>query len=393
MGARGSISTCLGYGLSGLREGLIEPTGVVTAIEPLSRLPLAGFDEIHLGGHDIVRASETAEHLVRHGVLRPDLAAAGSTDAAAFEARIRPGVLDGPDVGMADLDPESVGLGGLPQREQIEHLAADLAAFRDALELDRVVVVCLASTESWREGREEWERLEDLDDALDRDAADLPASSLYAYAAFKSAAPFVNFTPNRGARLPALRELARRENLPHCGNDGKTGETLLKTALAPMFAKRALRVLSWQGYNMLGNKDGETLADPDRRESKQRSKDEGLRAILPGDDLHSQVNIDFVPSLHDWKTAFDFVHFEGFLGARMSLQFTWQGSDSALAAPLVLDLARLADLAAGRGEVGEMEHVACYFKSPLTARDETDHDFHNQFRGLMEYADRVLKES
>jgi myo-inositol-1-phosphate synthase len=123
-----------------------------------------------------------------------------------------------------------------------------------------------------------------------------------------------------------------------------------------------------------------------RRDAKPRSNDEAQRAILRDPRLHTQVGIDFVPSLHDWKTAWDFVHFEGFLGARMSLQLTWQGSDSALAAPLVLDLVRLADLAAARGEAGEMEHTACYFKSPLSGSTPVEHDFHVQFERLLAYA-------
>ena len=386
VGARGAISTCLAYGLSGLRQGRLEPIGIATAGPAFAGLPLADFDELYLGGHDVVRASSTASDLVRHGILPPDLVAAGAGDAALFEARIRPGVLDGPDVGLAELDPESSRLGAASQREQIARIAADLAEFRRAHLLDRVIVVCLASTESWREGLPSWARLDDLDQALDADQADLPASSLYAYAAFTSGAPFVNFTPNKGSEPAGLRQLARRAGLPHCGSDGKTGETLLKTALAPMFHKRALRVLAWQGYNMLGNKDGEALADPVRREAKRRNKDEALRAILRDPRLHTQVGIDFVPSLHDWKTAWDFVHFEGFLGARMSLQLTWQGSDSALAAPLVLDLVRLADLAAARGEAGEMEHTACYFKSPLSGSTPVEHDFHVQFERLLAYA-------
>ena len=173
--------------------------------------------------------------------------------------------------------------------------------------------------------------------------------------------------------------------MPHCGNDGKTGETLLKTVLAPMFAARALRVLSWQGYNMLGNRDGAVLSDPLHRRSKLASKDEALRSILPDPELHTHVGIDYVPSLQDWKTAWDFVHFEGFLGVRMSLQLTWSGSDSALAAPLVLDLARLADLSAERGERGVMEHTACYFKSPLS---RGSHAFHEQVERLFDYARR-----
>ncbi|MEM7306742.1 MAG: inositol-3-phosphate synthase [Planctomycetota bacterium] len=397
VGARGAISTCVAYGLSGLRQSMIEPTGITTARGPLAALPLVGFDEIVLGGHDILRGdqSSTAADLARHGVLPADLVAAGASDAAAFEARIRPGVLDGPEVGLADLDPESARLGAAPQIEQIERISADLVSFREGLNLDRVLVVYVASTESWREEREAWSKLGRLETDLESDVAELPASSVYAFAALQCGCPFVNFTPNRGASLPALRELALREGMPHCGNDGKTGETLLKTALAPMFAARALRVMSWQGYNMLGNRDGEVLSDPVRREAKRRSKDAALRAILgpSNESLHTEVGIDFVPSLHDWKTAWDFIHFEGFLGARMSLQLTWQGSDSALAAPLVLDLVRLTDLAAARGEAGEMEQAACFFKSPLTAKGAAEHDFHAQFRALLDYGERVLADA
>ncbi len=392
IGARGAISTCVAYGLSGLRNGLLEPVGIATSRGPLGELPFVGFDEIVLGGHEVVRGdlSASAGDLVRNGVLSAELVAASAADAAAFDARIRPGALDGPDVGLADLDPEAARLGAAAQGEQIARIQADLEEFRSSHELDRVVVVYVASTESWREEREAWATLASLEEALERDAAELPASSIYACAAFRAGCPFVNFTPNRGSSLPALSELAREAKLPHCGNDGKTGETLLKTALAPMFAARALHVLSWQGYNMLGNRDGEVLSDPIRRESKRRNKDEALRAILSDPSVHTEVGIDYVPSLHDWKTAWDFVHFEGFLGVKMSLQFTWAGSDSALAAPLVIDLIRLADLAAERGEAGEMAHTACYFKSPLAGGT---HDFHAQFRELLDYGERVLNGS
>ena len=124
-----------------------------------------------------------------------------------------------------------------------------------------------------------------------------------------------------------------------------------------------------------------------RRESKTQSKDKPLHAILDDPDLHTHVGIDFVPSLHDWKTAMDFVHFQGFLGAKMSLQFTWSGSDTALAAPLVLDLVRLTDFAASQGEAGEMAHVASYFKSPLGC---DEHDFFEQRRLLTDYLARHL---
>jgi myo-inositol-1-phosphate synthase len=157
----------------------------------------------------------------------------------------------------------------------------------------------------------------------------------------------------------------------------------VKTVLAPMFKARNLRVLAWQGYNMLGNRDGEVLNDGAHREAKLRNKDEALRSILGDERVHTRVGIDFVPSLKDWKTAWDFVHFEGFLGARMSLQFTWSGSDSALAAPLVLDLIRLVEFALRRGEVGEMSQTSSFFKAPIAGGS---HDFRVQFQGLVEYA-------
>ena len=384
--SRGAIGTCVAYGLAGLREGLVDPVGLVTETRELAGLDLARFEEIVPGGHDVCRRALThsAGELVKGRILSADLVAAAAPDAAAFESRIRPGLLDGPDVGVADLDPDAARLGGLGPREQIEALTQDLDQFRTAHELDRVVVVNLASTEATRPDQPEWESLDAFEAALDRGESQ-PASTLYAYAALRAGCPHVNFTPNLGASIPALRQLAKEVGLPHCGNDGKTGETLVKTALAPMFRARALRVLSWQGYNMLGNRDGAALSDPVRREAKLRNKDEALRSILGDEEVHTHVGIDYVPSLEDWKTAWDFVHFEGFLGARMSLQFTWHGSDSALAAPLVLDLVRLADLAAERGESGAMEHVASFFKSPLAGEG---HDFHAQVDALRRYAAR-----
>ena len=141
---------------------------------------------------------------------------------------------------------------------------------------------------------------------------------------------------------------------------------------------------------MLGNRDGEVLRDPNHKAAKLETKDAALRSILGGaqggDRLHSQVAIDYVPSLGDWKTAWDFIHFEGFLGTKMSMQFTWSGCDSALAAPLVIDLARFADLAARNGEAGVLKHLGCYFKAPL---DSDEHDFHHQMQALYSYAQQL----
>lgn len=386
IGARGSVATCVAYGLAGLREGLIDPIGVTTEHEPLCDLPLVDFDGLELGGCDVTRRSLTdaAGELVRAGVLDAELVAASSSEAAAYAARLRPGVLDDADVGVGDVDSAAARLGSLSPREQIAAVRDDLRAFARDGGLARVVVVNLASTEPLWAERSEWGELARFEAALDA-GQPVPPSMLYAYAALGDGHPFVNFTPSLGASSPALRELAHERGVPHCGNDGKTGETLLKTVLAPMFRARALRVLAWQGYNMLGNRDGEVLADPLHKEAKVRGKDAALRSILDDDDVHTHVGIDFVPSLHDWKTAWDFVHFQGFLGVKMSLQFTWSGCDSALAAPLVIDLVRLVDFAARNGEVGELEHLACYFKDPLAC---TERAFHAQHRRLLEYAER-----
>ena len=149
-----------------------------------------------------------------------------------------------------------------------------------------------------------------------------------------------------------------------------------------MFACRNLNVLSWQGYNILGNMDGAVLAHSENKTSKIRSKDKALSRIL-GYKPHAQVSIDYVPSLGDRKTAWDFIHFQGFLNTKMSLQFTWQGCDSALAAPLVLDLVRLGLFAKQQGESGLMPHLSCFFKSPVGVEE---HNLHRQFQMLEAYA-------
>jgi myo-inositol-1-phosphate synthase len=197
--------------------------------------------------------------------------------------------------------------------------------------------------------------------------------------------PYVNFTPSAGASLPALEELAATRGVPIAGRDGKTGETLVKTVLAPMFARRNLRLLSWVGHNILGNLDGRVLNDPRHKESKVRSKDQVIREIV-GYPVQTHTSIEYIESLDDWKTAWDHVHFQGFLGVRMALQFTWQGCDSALAAPLVIDLARLTLLAQRRGQGGVLRHLACFFKSPMGVGEQ---DFFRQFALLEDYIESV----
>jgi myo-inositol-1-phosphate synthase len=352
-----------------VRAGLAEPIGLVGETPAFTGVGLPALAELVFGGHDVVHTCvpKRAEQLVQAGVLPTALPGAVADVLRAADGEIRPG---------ADRDDRA------PQAQTVERLAADLTSFRDRHELDRVVVINVSSTEPPAEPRPEHADLPALDAALRTEAGVLPISSLYAYAAFTAGCPFVDFTPSTGARLPALHALALRAGLPYGGNDGKTGETLVKTALAPMFAARALRVLSWSGTNLLGGGDGATLADPAAAASKTASKQRSLAETL-GHEVDGQTHIDYVPDLGDWKTAWDHVSFAGFLGVRMSLQFTWQGCDSALAAPLVLDLARLTARAHQAGEVGPLGPLAFFFKDPIGS---TEHRLATQYDQLCAWA-------
>jgi len=319
----------------------------------------------------------------RAGVLTDRLLDALSDDLGKAQKEIRPGFPTRPVRPLTASARHEDGPGAA-----VAAIEADLRDFQKRNALKDVIVLNVATTEPLPEARPEWDSLVALRAALEDDRAEVfPPSLLYAYAALDAGYPYVNFTPSTGSSVRALDELAQARGSVHVGRDGKTGETLVKTTLAPLFALRNLRVLAWEGYNMLGNPDGQSLTDPRARSAKCSSKDRSLRSIL-GDAGHSSVHIDYVPSLDDWKVAYDFIHFEGFLGARMSMQFTWHGCDSALAAPLVLDLARLAALAHARGEKGSLDHLACFFKDPFGVEV---HAFPAQFELLRAYAARAKK--
>jgi myo-inositol-1-phosphate synthase len=333
---------------------------------------------------------DTAAHLAREtGIIRGDLLSEIRPDIEEMEPRISRGTSRNCGEAIEQLaGPRQDCL--TSAREEIHRIRSQLSAFRTDRSLDSVVVVNLASTEPAIAPSPHHEDLASLEKCLDEDdAGAIRASTLYSYAAIREGCPVINFTPSQGALLPALVQLAADRGVPVMGNDGKTGETLVKSALAPMFSYRNLRVLSWEGFNILGNLDGRVLDHPLNKAAKIQTKDQVLSKIL-GYSPHSRVHIDYVPSLDDQKTAWDFIHFEGFLGARMSLQFTWQGYDSILAAPLILDLARLAELAWRRGESGLMPHLASYFKAPLGVEV---FGLHEQYGMLVDYADRVRRDA
>ncbi|HEV2780542.1 MAG TPA: inositol-3-phosphate synthase [Actinophytocola sp.] len=371
VGARGSVATTVVTGAAAVRAGLVPPLGCVTEMPDFAAAGLPGLDELVFGGHDVASTPLTkrAAELSHAGVIPARLLEAVRDELEAADEEIRPGLV--------------AGFG--PQCTDAARLIADLTSFRVRLGLAGVVVVNVSSTEPPFPARACHADLASLERAMAAPGQVLPPSSLYAYAALQAGCGYVDFTPSTGARLPALDELARARGVPYAGSDAKTGETLVKTALAPMFAARALAVRSWSGTNLLGGGDGATLADPDAGRSKKVSKDRAVSALL-GDGVDGQTHIDYVPPMGEWKTAWDHVLFDGFLGVRMTMQFTWQGCDSALAAPLVLDLARLTARAHRAGESGPLPALAFFFKDPI-GTDE--HRLTVQYEQLRRWANEL----
>lgn len=385
VGACGCVGATTALGVAALRKRSADPVGLVTCLPALASARLVDPGQLVIGGHEI--RSETLLDSIRAlhrraGLFRADLIDACAPALRSMQRNIRPGTLCGvgkPILAIADR--------AMPADERcpaavVERLSADIAAMRDRRRLDHVIVVYVGSTEPRPALRAAHARFSALRRALARRGSTvLPASSLYALAAVEAGCPFINFTPSLGISVPAIQERARALGVPFMGNDGKTGETLVKSILAPMFAMRHLNVLSWTGQNILGNRDGAVLRDPRTRAAKMRGKDKTVAKVL-GYAPTTHVSIDYARSLDDWKVAWDFIHFEGFLCTKMHMQFTWYGSDSALAAPLVIDLARLASLEARRGAAGPMRHLACFFKDPIDVRE---HDYTTQWRALVRH--------
>ncbi len=391
IGARGNVATTAMVGARAIARGAVGTEGMVTERAPCTALDLPSVDSLVFGGHDIQTGSvvETAERLhERNGVPDRDTLDTVRNDLEAIDEYIETGTARNCGQAVADLADDSTFDTSLSLREVTDQIRADYNDFREAENLDRIVVVNVASSEPLPADPDKYDSIEAIESAIDSDDS-LPASSLYAYAALSEGHPFVNFTPNAANALGGLRELASQEDTPHMGRDGKTGETLLKSALAPMFAGRNLRVLSWEGHNILGNKDGKVLEDDANKAGKLASKGGVLDEILDYP-THNRVRIDYTPALGDWKTAWDDIRFRGFLGTDMKLQFTWEGSDSALAAPLVLDLVRLLAHADAHGEGGLQPHLASFFKDPLGVEE---HDLSRQFAMLSEYAVQYTDES
>jgi myo-inositol-1-phosphate synthase len=373
IGAKGGVATTVMTGLAALARGLVEPIGLITETKEFHSLNLIDWSDIVVGGHDIRNESLLDEARRMWTVSRaipPGVLESVTPDLVDIETRLRPGTVlaSGTSIQAIASLPESK-VAKTP-RGIIDQIRTDILDFAETNDVERVVVVNLASTEPpWSSPIPD--NFDELSPLLEcaSESSPLPTSSLYAIAAFEADAAYINFTPSTGATPQALNSLAQQRGLPHAGCDGKTGETLLKSVLAPMFRDRHLNVMSWVGHNIFGNLDGKILDDPSNKAAKVKSKDHLLANLLPSTP-QTLVSIEFIESLGDWKTAWDHIHFEGFLGTPMTMQFTWQGCDSILAAPLVIDLIRLVDRARLAGEAGSLPWLASFFKSPLNCHEQ-----------------------
>jgi myo-inositol-1-phosphate synthase len=390
VGVKGAVATTAIAGARLIARGLAASTGLVTESAPLEGLDLCALESMHFGGHDIrgISMVDAALEVAReNGSIGKDSILSIAGDLREIDQNVRRGTSINCGESICGISDDERGRNEPRTLPDIARaIREDIEGFRTRLGLDGVVVVNLASTEPALLRHPSHASAAGLEDLIAKDQRSaVRASTLYAQVALDLGCPWINFTPSNAGLLPGHVELAKSRGVPLAGNDGKTGETLVKSALAPMFAYRALKVLTWHGYNILGDRDGQVLAHKDNKAAKVATKDGVLEQIL-GYQPQTHVAIEYARSLADLKTAWDFIHFEGFLGYRMSLQFTWQGCDSILAAPLVIDLVRLAELAKRRGESGLLEHLACFFKQPAAG---DSHNLHEQFQALVRYAERL----
>ncbi len=387
IGAYGGVGATITLGLRAMARGLVDQTGLVSALPLFDGLSLPEPGDIVVGGHEIRSTSFEAaaqEFRQNSGVFEVGWIDACRPDLAAAAARVQPGTLLGAGPAIQKLGSWVGDDDETNPRHIIDRLGADLDEFARENAIRHLIVLNVASTEPPFPANPAHDTWTALDRALRAGKGSiLPTSSLYAAAALERGHTYLNFTPSLGASIPALAELAESTGALHGGKDGKTGETLMKTVLAPMFSQRNLRVLSWVGHNIFGNRDGLVLDDPANKSSKVETKDKVVTGVL-GYKPASVVSIEYVPDMGDWKTAWDHIHFRGFLGTKMTLQFIWQGCDSLLAAPLAIDLARLADLEKQRGGRGLMRHLASFFKSP---EGVAEHDYFKQFQMLVDHVE------
>jgi myo-inositol-1-phosphate synthase len=378
----GAVATTFVAGVEAIRKGRAKAIGSLTQMgtirlgkrtddrSPLIKdfVPLARLDALEFAGWDVFPDS-AYEAAKKAGVLEDrDLAPIRD-----FLAEIRPWPavfdpqyvkkLNGPNVKK-----------GRSKRELAEQVSDDIARFKRGRGLDRLVMVWCGSTEVYRQAGEVHSSLERFEKGLDESHPDILPSMIYAYCAIKAGIPYCNGAPNLSADFPAMVDLARKTATPIGGKDFKTGQTLMKTILAPGFKARLLGMNGWYSTNILGNRDGEVLDDPESFKTKEVSKLGVLEHILQPrlhselyGKIHHVVRINYYPPRGDNKEGWDNIDIFGWLGYPMQIKVDFLCRDSILAAPIVLDLAIFSDLAKRSGMSGIQEWLSFYFKSPQTA--------------------------
>jgi myo-inositol-1-phosphate synthase len=376
----GAVSSTFVAGVEAVRHGLRLPIGSFTQMghirlgkrtdgrQPLVRnfLPLADIQDLVFGGWDIFPDS-IYEAGLKAGVLERDLLEQLKTPLHAI--RPMPAVFD--QYYVKKLQGDHVKK-GKHKMELAEALMQDITNFKAQNGCDRVVMVWCGSTEIFIKRSEVHQTLAGFEKGLRENHPDIAPSMVYAYAALKMGIPYANGAPNLSADFPALAQLAKENDAPTCGKDFKTGQTLLKTVLAPAFKARLLGVSGWFSTNILGNRDGEVLDDPESFRTKEESKLGVLGSILQPDlypdlygNLYHKVRINYYPPRGDNKEGWDNIDIFGWCGMPMQIKVDFLCRDSILAAPLVLDLALLLDLASRTGFGGIQEWLSFFFKSPV----------------------------
>lgn len=378
----GAVSTTFIAGVLAIRNGQGLPVGSLTQMGRIRLgkrtearmpkisdfIPLANLDDLVFGGWDpipdnVYEAAKRAQVLKAEHLdpFRSELEHIVPMPAVFDKEFVKR--LDGTNVKSAK-----------NKVELVKALRDDIRRFKKENNLDRLVMVWCGSTEAYLEPSAVHENLHAFNRGLLDNDPRISPSMIYAYAAISEGVPYVNGSPNYSADVPALVELAKQERVPIAGKDFKTGQTLIKTVLAPMFRARMLGVEGWFSTNILGNRDGEVLDDPGSFRSKEVTKSGVLEKILDGTlfpelyrKLFHKIRIEFYPPRQDNKEGWDNIDIFGWLGYPMQIKVNFLCRDSILAAPLVLDLALFADLAARAGLSGIQEWLGFYFKSPMHA--------------------------
>ena len=394
----GAVSTTFIAGVHAIRKGRASATGALSQIGTIrlgkrtdNRTPLikdfielAALDDLVFGGWDIFdencyEAAKTAGVLDPALLedLRPELEAISPWPAVFDQQYVKR--LMGPNVKT-----------GANKRELADQLTTDIRQFKVEKNLDRMVMIWCASTEVFMESQPVHQSLAAFEAGLEASDPAIPSSMVYAYAAIKEGLPYANAAPNLTADIPALMELAAQTESPLAGKDLKTGQTLMKTIIAPGLKARLLGVDGWYSTNILGNRDGEVLDDPESFKTKEESKKSVLDYILQPklyptlyDDLHHVVRINYYPPRGDNKEGWDNIDLVGWLDYPMQLKINFLCRDSILAAPIVLDLVMFLDLAKRAGLSGVQEWLSFYFKSPIHAPNlYPEHDLFIQLMKL-----------